>query len=99
MSANDPKRTLWFSGSICSAEQANRWLYWVPARRQVSVRGWTRNVVGPSFERHETVRSPAVTHEYGLARPEFGKTASPECFHMHKNIGRLGTTGYKAKPA
>jgi hypothetical protein len=28
-----------------------------------------------------------VTHKQGLARPELGETATPECFHMHKNIG------------
>jgi len=60
---------------------------------QVSVREWARSTIGPKFRRGEAVWSAAVTYKHGLARPEFGKTASPECFHMHKNIGRLGTTG------
>jgi FAD/FMN-containing dehydrogenase len=35
----------------------------------MSVRGWTRNVVGLKFRRDKTVWSFAVTHEHGLAVP------------------------------
>jgi len=65
---------------------------------QVSVREWARSTIGPKFRRGEAVWSAAVTYKHGLARPEFGKTASPESFHMHKNIRRLGTTGRKPNP-
>ena len=65
----------------------------------MSVRGWTRNVVGLKFRRDKTVWSFAVTHEHGLARPEFSEAAPPEYFHMHEDIWRLGTAGEKAKAA
>ena len=65
----------------------------VLASRRVSVRGWTRSVVGLEFRRYQPAWPLAVAHEHGLARPELGEAAAPECFHMHKNIGRLGTAG------
>ena len=45
------------------------------------------------FRRDETVWSLAITYQHGLARPEFDEAAAAKCFHMHKNIGRLGTAG------
>ena len=64
----------------------------------VSVRRWTRSVVGLEFRRHKSIWSLAITHEHGLIRPELGEAGALNGFHMHKNIGRLGTTGQKANP-
>ena len=92
MSAHDPQRTLRqpTSGGVTSLQGQ---LGALSGASRASVRGWTRSVVGLKFCRHETLWSPAVTHEHALAGPEFGDPAASQCFHMHKNVGRLGTTG------
>jgi len=43
----------------------------------VSVRGWTRSVVGHKFRSNETVWSHAVAHEHGLACPQLNEAAAP----------------------
>jgi hypothetical protein len=64
-----------------------------------SVSGWARCAVGFKFRRDETIWSSAVTYKHGLASPELGEARAAQCFRMHKNVGRLGTAGQKAKPA
>jgi hypothetical protein len=65
----------------------------------VSVRGWTRSVIGLEFHRYETVWSPAVTHEYGLVRPELGEISSRCQVALHlmtanKGENHEGADGY-----
>ena len=65
---------------------------------QGSVRRWTRCIVGFKFRRDETLGSPAVTYEHGLAGPELGEAERRSVSVCTKISGVWGPRVRKPNP-